>query len=190
LKLTVYSRRLLINGGTSIYLLKFPDKVIKRILEHVLAESHPIELSKYPSYQPNLGIIATCRKLQTLGREVFYGQNTFEVPSTSINGRAYYFGREFFHSAPSMPYVQHLMLHISRTTDLPGLLELLEDCESLKTLVLVIESVQRNYVKTFCSLEFRKPPMFESVKALPAEDLPAKEDRQRACKILEHIVFA
>jgi hypothetical protein len=76
-----------------------------------------------------------------------------------------------------MLYMQYLMLYISRTTDLPRLLELLEYCESLKTLVFVIESVQRNYIKTFCSLEFRKPPIFESVKALPAEDLPAKEDQ-------------
>jgi hypothetical protein len=100
LKLTVYSGRLLIDGKTCVDLLKFPDKVIKKILEFVFVEGHPVELSKYPSYQLNLGIIATCRKLQTLGREVFYGQNT-EVNSASINGRAYY--RINWHIRP--PYV-------------------------------------------------------------------------------------
>jgi hypothetical protein len=121
LKLTVYSGTLLIDGMARMDLLKFSDKIIKKILELVFVESHPIELSKYPSYQPNLGIIATCRKLRRLGREVFYGQNTFEVTSASINGRAYYYGCEFFHNAPSMLYVQHLKLHISRITYISGL---------------------------------------------------------------------
>jgi hypothetical protein len=70
--------------------LKFPRKIKEKILEFVLAESHPIELSKYPSYRPNLGIIATCRELQTVGRAVFYGHNTFEITLASINRRAHY----------------------------------------------------------------------------------------------------
>jgi hypothetical protein len=50
LKLTVYSGTLLIDGMARMDLLKFSDKIIKKILELVFVDSHPIELSKYPSY--------------------------------------------------------------------------------------------------------------------------------------------
>jgi hypothetical protein len=72
---------------------KFPGEIREKILKLVLVEDRPIRLSKHHLYQPNLGIIETCRQMQREGRAVFYGQNTFEITPDICNEAFYhYFG--------------------------------------------------------------------------------------------------
>jgi hypothetical protein len=123
--------------------------------------------------------------MQKLGRAVFYGHNTFEVTSQRINERdCVYDDGDCWRNSPPTQYLQRLKLHVSSTTNIPGLLVLLKGCKSLKTLIIIIESVPKNYVETLASLRYQRPHKLDlvGVDILPAQ--AHREDLQRARMIL------
>ena len=132
---------------------KFPAEILDMILELALGENYQIALGE--SYQielfdqsPNqlhLGIFGTCKVLQKAAENIFYKHAIFEVSSAKINKRSY-FDATCWPGAPPRRLIQHLKLHIDEKTDIPKLNKLLEGCEALKSLVLIIKSVPKNYM--------------------------------------------
>ncbi|KIM93130.1 hypothetical protein OIDMADRAFT_36056 [Oidiodendron maius Zn] len=144
---------------------KFPAEIRETILKLVLAEDHPIRLSEYHLYQPNLGILETCRLMQLEGRAVFYGKNTFEITQDICYDAFFYFFGNIPGALP-VHFLQRVIFYMDRTSDIEGLFLLVEGCVRLTRLTIVIQSVPEDYAESLASLQYRRPSELE-VEILP-----------------------
>lgn len=145
-------------------LQKFPKEIFNMILELVLRENDRIKLLDQSPDQLHLGIFGTCKELKEAAEKVFYKHITFEVSSANINERrSTYYDPICWPDAPPRWLMQHLKLHIDEKTDIPRLLKLLEGCKALESLVLIIESVPKNYARTLRSVRYQRPSKIDMV---------------------------
>jgi hypothetical protein len=135
---------------------KFPGEIREKILKLVLVEDRPIRLSKHHLYQPNLGIIETCRQMEREGRAVFYGQNTFEITPDICNEAFYHYFGNILDALP-IHFLQRVKIYMDRTSDIQGLFLLVEGGGSLTNLIIVIQSVPEDYAEGFASVHYRRP---------------------------------
>ena len=177
---------------------KFPAEILDMILELALGENYQIALDE--SYQielfdlsPNqlhLGIFGTCKVLQKSAQKIFYKHATFKVSSAVINKRGYWdYDANCWPEAPPTRLMQHLKLQIDEKTDIPKLLKLLEGCEALKSLVLVIESVPKNYIRTFPYLRYQRPSNIDIVGVGISPGQKYLRDSQNARRMLLEVLW-
>ena len=169
---------------------KFPKEILYMISELVLTENYRIKLLDSSPDELHLGIFGTCKELQEAAEKVFYEHATFEVSSAKINKRRpCYLDPICWPDAPPIRLMQHLKLHIDEKTDMPKLLKLLEACEALKSLVLVIESVPKNYIRTFPYLRYQRPSNIDIVGVGISPGQKYLRDSQNARRMLLEVLW-
>lgn len=139
---------------------KFPLEILQMILRYLLDIDHPIKLSEFLFYRQNLGIIQTCCQLRDEARVIFYGHNTFEADSTSINNIESIYNS--WYPPPPLQYLQCLNLYISDVTDIPKLLQFIGNCKGLRRLGIIIEEWSYN-TEFLASLEYNKPSKLDLI---------------------------
>jgi hypothetical protein len=141
-------------------LFRFQAELLEMILKLVLVENHRIQL---PSYEPNRRVLETCSKIYRIGCPIFYKHNTFSVSPSNINVRDRWSHKPLWSYGSPVQLLQHLTLHINKTTDIPSLFTVLEECVHLRRLHIVIQSVPENYTEVFTPIRFQIPPDLQIV---------------------------